>query len=127
MSEGIQSVNVLCKHVEDNDTYYADFEPRLGYGETLSSVTSITPSDSTLAAAAGAVLSVATTTTQTTRDAAGNTTTITYIIAANKGVSFTLSGGTTGIGSSKITVKCLKSTGKSVTMDCLIDVRGVDV
>jgi len=127
MSDGIQSMNVICKHVEDSDTYYADFEPRLGYGETLLSVTSITPTDSTLTAAAGAVLGVATTTTQTTRDASGTTSTVTYIIAANKGVSFTLTGGTPGLGSSKITIKCLKSTGKSVTMDCLIDVRGVDV
>jgi hypothetical protein len=127
MSEGVETENVIIKHVEDTDTFYADFEPALGTGETLSSVVSATPTDSALTLSSAAVLTVATTDTKITRDAAGNTTTVTYVIAANKGISFVLAGGTTGTGLSKITAKCLKSTGKTVTRDILVAIKGVDV
>jgi hypothetical protein len=60
-------------------------------------------------------------------DSLGNTTTVTYVIVANKGCSFTLSGGTTGGGCSTVTVKFAKSTGKSDAVDCLVEVHGVDV
>jgi hypothetical protein len=95
MSDCVQSINVICKHVESNDTYYVDLGPRLGTGETVSSITSVTPSDASMTAASPTVLSVATTITQTSRDEQGNTTTTTYVIAANKGASFTLTGGIT--------------------------------
>lgn len=127
MSGCVQTINTICKHVESNDTYYVDLEPLLGTGETVSSITSVTPSDSTLTAASAAVLSVATTITQYSRDTAGNTTATTYVIAANKGVSFTLTGGATGAGCSTVTVKIVKSTGKADAVDCLIEVHGVDV
>lgn len=127
MSECVQSVNVVCKHVEANDTYYVDLAPRLGTGETVSSITSVTPSDANVTAGSGSVLGTATTITQTTRDAEGNTTTTTYVIAANKGASFTLSGGTSGGGCGTVTVKFVKSTGKTDAVDCLLEVHGVDV
>jgi hypothetical protein len=127
MAECVQSINVICKHVESNDTYYIDLAPRLGTGETVSSITSVTPSDANLTAASPAVLTVATTITQTSRDTSGNTTTTTYVIAANKGASFTLTGGSTGAGCSTVTVKFLKSTGKADAVDCLVEVHGVDV
>jgi len=127
MSNGVQSINVIYKHVESNDTYYVDLEPLLGTSETVSSITSVTPSDSTLTAASAAVLGTATTVTQYTRDSIGNTTTSTYVIAANKGCSFTLTGGSTGTGASVVTVKFLKSTGKADAVDCLISVYGIDV
>jgi len=90
MSDCVQSINIICKHVESNDTYYVDLEPLLGTSETVSSITSVTPSDSTLTAASAAVLGTSTTITNYSRDLAGNTTTTTYVIAANKGCSFTL-------------------------------------
>jgi hypothetical protein len=127
MAECVQSINVICKHVESSDTYYVDLAPRLGTGETVSSITSVTPSDANLTAASPAVLTVATTITQTSRDTSGNTTTTTYVIAANKGASFTLTGGSTGAGCSTVTVKFLKSTGKADAVDCLVEVHGVDV
>lgn len=127
MSGCVQTINMLCKHVESNDTYYVDLEPLLGTGETVSSITSVTPSDSTLTASTGTVLSVATTVTRYSRDSAGNTTTTTYVIAANKGCSFTLTGGATNEGCSVVTVKFVKSTGKSDAVDCLVSVHGVDV
>tara|TARA_R110000868_G_scaffold264926_1_gene523584 strand:+ start:351 stop:734 length:384 start_codon:yes stop_codon:yes gene_type:complete len=127
MSGNVQSINIISKHVEDTETYYADFAPLLGTGETLSAVVSVTPSDSTLTASSPAVLSVDTTDTRTVRDADGNTTTLLYVITANKGVSFVLAGGATGAGSSVVTVKATKSTGKTATLDCLITIKGVDV
>ena len=117
----------LRKHVESNDTYYIDLAPKLGTSETVSSVTSITCSDAALTAADVAVLTVATTITTTERDADGNTTTKTYVIAANKGISFTLTGGTVGNGCSTITVKFAKSTGKVDAEDVHILIHGVDV
>lgn len=127
MSDCVQSINVICKHVESNDTYYVDLAPRLGTSETVSSITSVTPSDASMTAASATMLSVATTITQTSRDEQGNTTTTTYVIAANKGASFTLTGGSTGAGCSTVTVKFVKSTGKSDAVDCLVEVHGVDV
>ena len=38
------------KHIESNDTYYVDLAPKLGTGETVSSVTSVTCSDAQTAA-----------------------------------------------------------------------------
>jgi hypothetical protein len=117
----------LQKHIESNDAYYVDLAPALGNGETVSSVTSVTCSDSALTAASAAVLTGATTITETERDQDGNTTTRTYIIAANKGVSFTLSGGTVGAGCSAITVKFAKSTGKTDAVQVKVSVYGEDV
>lgn len=127
MSDCVQSINVICKHVESNDTYYVDLAPRLGTGETVSSITSVTPSDANMTAGSATVLSGATTITTTSRDEQGNTTTTTYVIAANKGASFTLSGGSSGAGCSTVTVKFVKSTGKTDAVDCLVEVHGVDV
>lgn len=127
MSDCVQSINVICKHVESNDTYYVDLAPRLGTGETVSSITSVTPSDASMTAGSATVLTNATTITTTSRDEQGNTTTTTYIIAANKGASFTLSGGSSGAGCSTVTVKFVKSTGKTDAVDCLVEVHGVDV
>ena len=127
MSGCVQTLNTICKHVESNDTYYVDLQPLLGTSETVSSITSVTPVDTTLTASSGTVLSTATTITRYERDTSGNTTTITYVIAANKGCSFTLTGGATGAGCSVITVKFVKSTGKSDAVDCLVEVHGVDV
>lgn len=127
MAECVQSINVICKHVESNDTYYVDLAPRLGTNETVSSITSVTPSDTNMTAASATVLSQSTTITQTARDEEGNTTTVTYVIAANKGASFTLTGGSTGAGCSVVTVKFVKSTGKSDAVDCRVEVHGVDV
>lgn len=127
MSDCIQSMNVVCKHVEADDTYYVDLAPRLGTNETVASVTSVTPSDSSLTAGTGTVLTSGYTATRVIRDQDGNTTTSTYVIAANKGVSFTLSGGSSGAGCSTVTVKFVKSTGKTDAVDCLIEVHGVDV
>ena len=120
-------VGCVRKHVESNDTYYVDLAPKLGTGETVSSVTSVTCSDAALTAANATVLTVATTITTTERDADGNTTTKTYVIAANKGISFTLTGGTVGNGCSTITVKFAKSTGKVDAEDVHILIHGVDV
>lgn len=120
-------VGCVRKHVESNDTYYVDLAPKLGTGETVSSVTSVTCSDVALTAANAAVLSTATTITTTERDEDGNTTTRTYIIAANKGVSFTLTGGTVGSGCSTITVKFVKSTGKTDAEGLHVLVYGEDV
>ena len=117
----------LRKHIESNDTYYIDLAPKLGTSETVSSVTSITCSDAALTAANAAVLTAATTITTTERDSDGNTTTKTYVIAANKGISFTLTGGTVGNGCSTITVKFAKSTGKVDAEDVHILIHGVDV
>lgn len=117
----------LRKHIEASDTYYVDLAPKLGTNETVSSITSITCSDAALTVANSAVLTVATTITTTERDADGNTTTKSYIIAANKGISFTLAGGTVGNGCSTITVKFVKSTGKTDAEDLHILVHGVDV
>lgn len=127
MTGCVQSINIICKHIESNDTYYVDLQPLLGTSETVSSITSVTCSDTTLTAAGAAVLTGATTITRYERDTAGNTTTTTYVIAANKGCSFTLTGGATGAGCSTVTVKFLKSTGKSDAVDCLVEVHGVDV
>jgi hypothetical protein len=115
------------KHIESNDTYYVDLAPKLGTNETVSSVTSVTCSDAALTAGSLAVLSTSTTITTTERDEDGNTTTRTYTIAANKGVSFTLSGGTVGAGCSTITVKFVKSTGKTDAEDVHVVVYGQDV
>ena len=60
-------------------------------------------------------------------DSDGNTTTRTYIIAANKGVSFTLTGGTVGNGCGIITVKYVKSTGKVDAVGVKVLVYGEDV
>ncbi len=120
-------VGCVRKHVESNDTYYVDLAPKLGTGETVSSVTSVTCSDTALTAANATVLSTATTITTTERDEDGNTTTRTYIIAANKGVSFTLTGGTVGSGCSTITVKFVKSTGKTDAEGLHVLVYGEDV
>ena len=120
-------VPCLRKHIESNDTYYLDLAPKLGTAETVSSVTSVTCSDASLTAGSATVLTQATTITTTERDADGNTTTRTYVIAANKGVSFTLSGGTVGNGCSTITVKFVKSTGKTDAEDVQVLVHGVDV
>ena len=120
-------VGCVRKHVESNDTYYVDLAPKLGTGETVSSVTSVTCSDAALTAANATVLTTATTITTTERDEDGNTTTRTYTIAANKGVSFTLSGGTVGSGCSTITVKFLKSTGKTDAEGLHVLVYGEDV
>ena len=120
-------VGCVRKHVESNDTYYVDLAPKLGTSETVSSVTSVTCSDAALAAGSLAVLSSNTTITTTERDEDGNTTTRTYTIAANKGVSFTLSGGTVGAGCSTITVKFVKSTGKTDAEDVHVVVYGQDV
>ena len=117
----------LKKHVESNDTFYVDLAPALGNGETVSSVTSVTCTDTNLTASSAAVLTGATTVTETERDEDGNTTTRTYVIAANKGVSFTLTAGTVGAGCSVITVKFLKSTGKTDAVGLLIKVHGEDV
>ena len=123
----VQTINTICKHVEANDTYYVDLAPLLGTSETVSSVTSVTPADSNLTAASAAVLTGGYTHTKTTRDSDGNTTTVTYTIAANKGISFTLTGGTTGAGCSVITTVFVKSTGKTDAVDCLIEIEGTDV
>ena len=120
-------VGCVRKHVESNDTYYVDLAPKLGTGETVSSVTSVTCSDAALTAANATVLTTATTITTTERDEDGNTTTRTYIIAANKGVSFTLTGGTVGSGCSTITVKFVKSTGKTDAEGLHVLVYGEDV
>ena len=120
-------VGCVRKHVESNDTYYVDLAPKLGTGETVSSVTSVTCSDAALTAGNPTVLSTATTITTTERDEDGNTTTRTYTIAANKGVSFTLSGGTVGAGCSTITVKFVKSTGKTDAEGLHVLVYGEDV
>lgn len=117
----------LHKHIESNDTYYVDLAPALGNGETVSSVTSVTCTDANLTAGSAAVLTGATTVTETERDSDGNTTTRSYVIAANKGVSFTLSGGTVGAGCSVITVKFAKSTGKSDAVQLKVSVYGEDV
>jgi len=127
MAECVESINVICKHVESNDTYFVDLAPRLGTGETVSSITSVTPSDAAMTAGSPSVLTSATTVTTTVRDEAGNATTGTYVIAANKGASFTLSGGSTGAGCSVVTVKFVKSTGKTDAVDCRVEVHGVDV
>lgn len=127
MSDCVQSINVICKHIESNDTYYVDLAPRLGTSETVSSITSVTPSDANMTASAGTVLTASTTITMTARDEQGNTTTTTYVIAANKGASFTLTGGSSGAGCGTVTVKFLKSTGKSDAVDCLVETHGVDV
>ena len=120
-------VGCVRKHVESNDTYYVDLAPKLGTGETVSSVTSVTCSDAALTAANATVLTTATTITTTERDEDGNTTTRTYVIAANKGVSFTLTGGTVGSGCSTITVKFVKSTGKTDAEGLHVLVYGEDV
>jgi len=120
-------VGCVRKHVESNDTYYIDLAPKLGTGETVSSVTSVTCSDAALTAGNATVLSTATTITTTERDEDGNTTTRTYVIAANKGVSFTLTGGTVGSGCSTITVKFVKSTGKTDAEGVHVLVYGEDV
>ena len=127
MSGCVQTINTICKHVKSNDTYYLDLQPSLGTAETVTSITSVTPADSNLTAASATVLTAATTITRTERDSLGNTTTVTYVIAANKGCSFTLSGGTTGAGCSTITVEFVKSTGKTDGVECLVEVHGVDV
>jgi hypothetical protein len=127
MTCGAPDIPCLRKHIESNDTYYLDLAPKLGTSETVSSVTSITCSDAALTAANAAVLSSATTITTTERDSDGNTTTTTYVIAANKGISFTLTGGTVGAGCSSITVKFLKSTGKSDAEEVHVLVYGVNV
>lgn len=117
----------LLKHIESNDLYYVDLQPALGTDETVSSITSVTCADSGLTAGSAAVLSGATTVTRYERDSEGNTTTITYMIAANKGCSFTLSGGTVGNGCSVITVKFVKSTGKTDAVALKVTVWGEDV
>jgi hypothetical protein len=123
----VQSVNMVCKHVEASDIYYVDLAPLLGTGETITSVTSVTASDAAITDSAPGVLSVDTTVTKTTRDEDGNTRTVAYVIEAVKGVYFTLSGGTTGAGCGTVTVVFLKSTGKTDAIDCLLEVAGVDV
>jgi hypothetical protein len=117
----------LAKHIESNDTYYVDLAPALGTGETVSSLTSVTCTDAALTSAVLTVLSAATTVTTTERDSDGNTTTRTYVIAANKGVSFTLTGGTVGNGCGVITVKYIKSTGKADAVAVKVLVYGEDV
>jgi hypothetical protein len=116
---------MVVKHVEATDIYYVDLAPALGTGETVSSVTSVTPTDVTITVSGIAVISDSTTITKTIRDQQGNTDSVVYVIAANKGVLFQLTGGTTGLGSSKVTVKFVKSTGKTDAVDCLIEVAGV--
>lgn len=123
MSDCVQSINVICKDVDDNDTYYVDLAPRLGTGETVSSITSVTPSDTNMTAGSGTVLTNATTITTTSRDEQGNTTTNTYVIAANKGASFTMSGGTVGAGCSKVKVLFVKNTGSTGSVNCLVEVH----
>ena len=123
----VQTINTICKHVESDDTYYVDLAPLLGTSETVSSVTSVTPADSNLTASSSAVLTGGYTHTRTTRDEDGNTTSVTYAIAANKGISFTLSGGTTGAGCSVVTAIFVKSTGKTDAVDCLIEIEGTDI
>lgn len=125
MSDCVQSINVICKHVESNDTYYVDLAPRLGTGETVSSITSVTPSDANMTAGSATVLNGGYTATLTSRDEQGNTSTSTYVIAANKGASFTLSGGSSGAGCGVVKVKFRKSTGKDDAVDCLIEVHGM--
>jgi hypothetical protein len=117
----------ISKHIESNDTYYVDLQPALGTGETVSSITSVTCADTALTAASAAVLSAETTITRYERDDEGNTTTLTYVIAANKGCSFTLSGGTVGNGCSVVTIKFAKSSGKTDAVAIKVTVWGEDV
>lgn len=127
MAECVQSINVICKHVESTRTFYVDFAPQLGSGETVSSIVSVTAQDTNLTVSSLAVLTNAYTDTQTIRDEEGNTTTKTYVIAANKGISFKLAGGSTGAGCSIVTAKVLTSSGETPTVDCRVEVHGVDV
>jgi hypothetical protein len=127
MAGCVQSINTVCKHVESNDTYYVDLQPLLGTSETVTSITSVTCADANLTAGSSAVLTSQTTITSYERDLAGNTTTTTYVIVANSGASFTLTGGSTGAGCSVVTVKFVKSSGKTDAVDCLVEVHGVDV
>ena len=127
MATCVQSINTICKHIESNDTYYVDLEPALGTGETVTSITSVTATDAAITLGTPAVLTSETTVTYVERDEAGNRTTTTYVIAANMGCSFTVTGGTTGAGCSVITVLFVKSTGKIDAVDCLIEIHGVDV
>ena len=117
----------LAKHIESDDVYYIDLAPALGTSETVSSVTSVTCSDSALTAGAAAVLGADTTVTTVSRDDDGNTTTKTYVITQDKGISFTLTGGTVGAGCSWITAKYLKSTGKTDAVDVKVTIYGQDV
>ena len=117
----------LPKHIESNDTYWVDLAPALSNDETVSTIASVTCSDANLTAGAAAILSTATTITRTRRDDDGNTTSKSYVIAANKGVSFTLSGGTVGAGCTAITIKFTKSTGKTDAVQVLVSVYGEDV
>lgn len=127
MSHCVETINVVCKHVEASDVFYVDCAPLLSGSETVSSVTSVTASDSAITVTSSAVISSSTTVTKTTRDADGNTTTTSYVIAANKGIQFNVAGGTSGGGCSKITVVFVKSTGKTDAVDCLIEVHGENV
>lgn len=117
----------LGKHVEESDTFYVDITPRLIGSETVSSVTSVTPVDATLTATSQTVLTGSTTLTENRRDFDGNTSSVSYVIAANKGMSVSLAGGATGSGCSVITIKYAKSTGKTDAFDVHIAVHGEDV
>ena len=85
MSNTVRASEVLSKHTYDSDTYYMDFSQLIG-SRTISTVDSVTASDSNLTIAADAVLASDTTVT----DKDGNSVTLT----ANKAITFTLSGGT---------------------------------
>ena len=124
---GVQTINMMSKHINSSLTYYANLLPMLSGSETVSSITSITPEDGALTVVSSSVLSASTTVTETSVDDNGTETTVTKTIAANKGISLKLSGGTTGAGCKVITVVFMKSTGETDSVDLLITVKGVDV
>ena len=120
----METINIIRKHVKSSITHYADLQPALG-SRTLASITSLLCSDSTMTATSGTVLSADTTVTRVERDEAGNTTTTTYVIAANKGISMLLAGGTTNSGCVKVRVIYVDSSGETDAVDCLVSVHGV--
>lgn len=113
MTGVVTARNRIAKHVQANDTYYVDCGPMLETSETISSV-AVSADDVTVGSEA--VLGVNT----TVVDDHGQSLTI----EANTGVSFSMSGGTTG-SADIVTVVITKNTGGIDAVDCPVDVSGV--
>jgi hypothetical protein len=101
---------IRTKYSGETLIYYADLLKTLAYNATVSSVVSVTSADPLLTISGAAVLS-SNTTVLDDRGAA-------YVIPANKGVSFSVAGGTPGDGTEEFTtivvVKVTTSTGETV-------------
>ena len=127
MCTTVGTKNCLTKHIEDSRQVYVILNELLEASETVSTIVSITPSDSAITTSSSSIIQVTTTKTFETVAIDGTTSEVTFTFEAGKVVVFTVSGGTSGAGVTYITVKFTTSAGNTLAVDCSLKVSGIDV